>query len=70
MRESFVGAPGTVHGTPPHICDEYYQPGFTAWGSFAERVAIPHAHMNLVRLPDEMGFVESASLGATVIDRF
>src|SRR5947209_8618589 len=22
------------------ICDAYFQPGFTAWGSFAERVAI------------------------------
>src|SRR5262249_29570514 len=37
-----------------HICDDYFQPGFTAWGSFAEFVAIPHADMNLVRLPDEL----------------
>jgi alcohol dehydrogenase len=53
-----------------HICDDYFQPGFTAWGSFAERVAIPHADMNLVRLPDELGFVESASLGCRFTTSF
>ena len=25
------------------ICDRYYQPGFTGWGSFAEYVALPYA---------------------------
>ncbi len=53
-----------------HICDDYYQPGFTAWGSFAEFVAIPHADANLVRLPDEMDFVESASLGCRLVTSF
>ena len=46
-----------------NICDRYYQPGFTGWGSFAELVAIPHANFNLVRLPDAMDFVTAASLG-------
>jgi len=46
-----------------NICDRYYQPGFTGWGSFAELVAIPHADFNLVRLPDTMDFVTAASLG-------
>lgn len=54
----------------PHICDNYYQPGFTAWGSFAERVAIPHADLNVVRLPDELGYVESASLGCRFVTAF
>jgi alcohol dehydrogenase len=54
----------------PHICDDYFQPGFTAWGSFAELVAIPHADANLVRLPDEMDFVESASLGCRFVTAF
>jgi alcohol dehydrogenase len=53
-----------------HICDEYFQPGFTAWGSFAEFVAIPHADANLVRLPDELGFEESASLGCRFTTSF
>lgn len=46
-----------------HICDRGYQPGFTGWGSFAERVALPHADLNLVRLPHELDFVSAASLG-------
>lgn len=46
-----------------HICDHYFQPGFTAWGAFAQYVAIKHADTNLVRLPDALGFVEAASLG-------
>ena len=52
------------------ICDHYYQPGFTAWGSFAERVAIPHADLNLVGLPEGMGFVEAASLGCRFATAF
>ncbi len=49
------------------ICDDYFQPGFTAWGSFAQYVAIRYADVNLVRLPDAMGWVESASLGCRFI---
>ncbi len=45
------------------VCDHQFQPGFTAWGSFAERVAVGYADFNLVRLPDEMSFVAAASLG-------
>jgi alcohol dehydrogenase len=52
------------------ICDHYFQPGFTAWGSFAQYVAIRYADTNLVRLPDEMDFVESASLGCRFITAF
>ena len=46
-----------------HICDHEYQPGFTGWGAFAQYVAIPNADDNVVRLPDDLGFVEAASLG-------
>ncbi len=52
------------------ICDNYFQPGFTAWGSFAQFVALRYADTNLVRLPDEMDFVESASLGCRFITAF
>lgn len=45
------------------VCDDQYQPGFTGWGSFAERVAIRRADLNVVRLPDSMDFVTAASLG-------
>lgn len=53
-----------------HICDNYFQPGFTAWGSFAEYVAIPHADVNLVRLPDDLDFVAAASLGCRFTTAF
>ena len=53
-----------------HICDNYFQPGFTAWGSFAEYVALRYADVNLVALPEEMGFVEAASLGCRFITSF
>jgi alcohol dehydrogenase len=45
------------------ICDDDYQPGFTGWGSWAEYVALPHAELNLVRLPAALGFTEAAALG-------
>jgi alcohol dehydrogenase len=53
-----------------HICDDYFQPGFTAWGSFAQYVAIPHADVNLVRLPDDVSYVTAASLGCRFITSF
>lgn len=49
------------------ICDNYYQPGFTGWGSFAEYVRIPYADDNLVRLPDAMDFITAAVLGCRFI---
>ncbi len=45
------------------ICDHQFQPGFTAWGSFAQYVAIRYADANLVRLPEAIDFVTAASLG-------
>jgi alcohol dehydrogenase len=52
------------------VCDRQFQPGFTAWGGFAEYVAIEYADANLVRLPDEMDFVTAASLGCRFITSF
>lgn len=52
------------------ICGNYYQPGFTGWGSFAEYVRIPYADHNLVRLPDEMAFTTAAVLGCRFITSY
>lgn len=52
------------------ICDDDFQPGFTAWGSFAELVAIPHADRNLVRLPDTIDFAPAAVLGCRLPTAF
>jgi alcohol dehydrogenase len=45
------------------VCPHQTQPGFTGPGSFAEKVAIHAADLNLVRLPDSVDFVTAASLG-------
>ena len=45
------------------VCEHQHQPGFYAWGSFAEYVAIDHADLNVVALPDEVDFATGASLG-------
>lgn len=45
------------------VCTRQEQPGFTLPGSYAEAVVVPHADVNLVALPDEVGFAEAAGLG-------
>ena len=52
------------------VCPEQTQPGFTGPGSFAERVAIHAADVNLVRLPDSIEFVTAASLGCRFATAF
>jgi alcohol dehydrogenase len=52
------------------ICDNYTQPGFTHWGAFAEFVAIRHADVNLVLLPEEIDYVTAASLGCRFATSF
>lgn len=45
------------------VCDNYFQPGFTGWGSFATYVMIRYADHNLVRIPESMDFDQTAVLG-------
>ena len=52
------------------VCEIQTQPGFTHWGSFAEFVAIDHADINLVRLPDELPFDTAAALGCRFATSF
>ncbi len=69
----FVGGcghcPECVSGNH-QVCDNQFQPGFTAWGSFAEFVEIKYADINLVRLPIEIDFITAASLGCRFITSF
>lgn len=46
-----------------HVCPHQFQPGFTAWGSYAELVAVRYADENLITLPEGMTSVTAASLG-------
>ncbi|MGI5228883.1 zinc-dependent alcohol dehydrogenase family protein [Actinoallomurus sp. CA-142502] len=45
------------------VCERQTQPGFTHWGSFAEYVAVENADVNLVGLPEGLGFAAAAGLG-------
>lgn len=52
------------------VCRNQFQPGFTAWGSFAEYVAIEYADGNLVLVPDAMSATLAASLGCRFATAF
>ncbi len=52
------------------VCAQQFQPGFTAWGSFAQFVAAPYADTNLVAVPDAMDDVIAAAIGCRVTTAF
>jgi alcohol dehydrogenase len=57
------GRCGPCRAGDTQVCDVDYQPGFSAWGSFAERVVVPVADLNCIALPEDVGFDEAAALG-------
>lgn len=62
----FVFACGTCdecRAGATQVCSCQQQPGFTLPGSYAESLVVPHADVNVIALPDEVGFVEAAALG-------
>lgn len=67
---SACGACPECHGGNHQVCGQQTQPGFTHWGSFAEYVAIHHADVNLVTLPETMDFATAASLGCRFVTSF
>jgi alcohol dehydrogenase len=52
------------------VCPQQRQPGFTDPGSFAEQVVVNGADVNLVRLPDSVGFVAASALGCRFATAF
>ncbi len=52
------------------VCENQFQPGFTAWGSFADFVALDFADANVVRLPGGMAFETAAALGCRFATAF
>jgi alcohol dehydrogenase len=58
------------HAGDQQVCDHQFQPGFTHWGSFAEFVALAHADLNLVALPETLAFNTAASLGCRFATSF
>lgn len=57
-------------GGDPTVCDRQQIVGFTAWGAFAERIAVTRADFNLVAMPDELDFVTVAGMGCRVTTAF
>ena len=55
-----------------HVCDSGAKlvPGVSYWGAFAEYVAVRYADVNLVRLPDSLSFVASASMACRYMAAF
>jgi len=64
------GACPECRGGEPTICDHQQVIGFTGWGAFAERIAIPRADFNLVRLPDALDHAAAAGMGCRVTTAF
>lgn len=52
------------------VCERQTQPGFTHWGSFAQYVALDHADVNLVALPEELSYATAAALGCRFATAF
>jgi D-arabinose 1-dehydrogenase-like Zn-dependent alcohol dehydrogenase len=46
-----------------HVCANPTIPGFSYWGGYGRYVGIPNADQNLVAMPEQVGFLEGASLG-------
>lgn len=52
------------------VCSSQHVAGFSSWGAFAQRIAVPRADFNLVPLPDALGFVDAAGMGCRVTTAF
>lgn len=60
------GACDVCRAGDAQVCPHQTQPGFTAWGSFAELVALDRADVNLVGLPDDLAADDAAALGCRI----
>ncbi len=57
---------GDCRGGQATICATQHTIGFSIWGAFAERVAVPHADFNLVALPEGLDVAQAAGIGCRV----
>ncbi|MDN3251377.1 alcohol dehydrogenase [Streptomyces sp. alain-838] len=64
------GSCGACAAGDQQVCERQTQPGFTHWGSFAEYVALDHADVNLVAVPEGMSYATAASLGCRFATAF
>jgi alcohol dehydrogenase len=52
------------------ICSNQHVVGFSSWGAFAERIAVPRADFNLVKLPETIPFTAAAGMGCRLTTAF
>ncbi|MEH0578624.1 zinc-dependent alcohol dehydrogenase family protein [Streptomyces sp. B21-108] len=64
------GTCGACAAGDHQVCERQTQPGFTHWGSFAQYVALDHADVNLVAIPDDLSYATAASLGCRFATAF
>jgi alcohol dehydrogenase len=57
-------------GGDPTVCNHQHVVGFSSWGAFAERIAVPRADFNLVSLPESIDFTAAAGMGCRVTTSF
>jgi alcohol dehydrogenase len=57
-------------GGDPTICNNQHVVGFSSWGAFAERIAVPRADFNLVKLPEAIPFTAAAGMGCRLTTAF
>lgn len=53
-----------------NVCLSRMTPGIHYWGGFGRLVGVPLADVNLVPLPESIGFVEAASMGCRFMTSF
>ncbi|MFG2787116.1 zinc-dependent alcohol dehydrogenase family protein [Streptomyces sp. NPDC048419] len=64
------GSCGACAAGDQQVCERQTQPGFTHWGSFAQYVALDHADVNLVAIPEGLSFATAAALGCRFATAF
>ncbi len=64
------GRCGSCRRGQQQVCRRQHQPGFHGWGGFAELVAVRHADLTLVAIPEALDFVAAAGLGCRFATAF
>lgn len=69
----FSGGEGTCdwcRNGQQNMCDTPVMPGLSYGGGYGRYSSVPHADVNLVRLPESVGFVDAASMGCRFMTSF
>ncbi|RST61726.1 alcohol dehydrogenase [Siminovitchia terrae] len=53
-----------------NICENGVAPGFDYWGGFGRYVHVPNAEVNVVNLPEKVGYIDAAALGCRFMTSF